>query len=80
MKGNTPKLFRNLGFDTYYWEPWKNAQRPLAAAHRFLTEGLNALGRAQLLENQFDTHGLDIVCIQEGRTADDQIRAGASYD
>ena len=43
-------------------------------------EGLNALGRAQLLEGQFNAHGLDIVCIQEGRTADDQIRAGATYD
>eukprot|EP00972_Heterocapsa_arctica_P036372 5353628-Heterocapsa_arctica.AAC.1 len=44
------------------------------------TEGLTALGRAQLLEKQFEAHGLDIICIQEGRTPDDQLRSGASYD
>ena len=40
----------------------------------------NALGRAQLLEGQLDANCLDIVCIQEGRATDDQIRAGATYD
>jgi hypothetical protein len=43
-------------------------------------EGLNALGRAQLLESQFEAHDLDVICIQEGRTVHDQIRSGAIYD